>query len=487
MKRETIQIISLSVLAVLYNYFFWYEEIGLNLFILNMLIVGILLFGIFPESKKNRIVQLTALFTMLASSMVLVHNSVISKLGYLVSFGVMVGFIHQNQLKTLFGAGMQYGLNVLFTLPQSFQFLGKQTEKLIGENRYSKFIFKNLPLMVIPLIVFFIFFVLFASSNPVLRDLLDALGENLSYYFGNFFAKISVGRIIFILIGIYFLFSVLFDWHPVKNINKAVISNDFVEHSEQVSANKVNNEFKIALMLIVSVNMLLAVVNIIDINFLWLNFAYSEAGNLSKLVHEGTYSLIFSILLSIAILLYFFRKDLNFYPKIKTLRFLAYTWIIQNVILAISVCIRNSYYIGFYGLTHKRIGVYLFLLLTVIGLLVLLLKIKHLKSFSYLFKINSWAWYLVLVGLTLVNWDMQIVRYNLSNQPIEKIDWDYLLNLSDRTIPAFYEHQDKFLNNSSVTARLEGKTIYYLKEQQNYSWLSWNYADYQVLKSTSQQ
>ena len=63
------------------------------------------------------------------------------------------------------------------------------------------------------------------------------------------------------------------------------------------------------------VNVLLLVVNIIDINWLWIDFNPKSIDNLSQLVHEGTYVLIFSILLSMAIIEYFFRGNINFYKK----------------------------------------------------------------------------------------------------------------------------------------------------------------------------
>ena len=202
-------------------------------------------------------------------------------------------------------------------------------------------------------------------------------------------------------------------------------------------------------MLIVSVNILLLIINIIDINFLWLSFDYSQAGNLSKLVHEGTGTLIFSIFLSIAILLYYFRKDLNFSQNNKSLKYAAYAWIVQNVILIVSVSLRNFYYINFYGLTHLRIGVGVFLLITLIGLVTLWIKIRDLRSFFYMFRVNTWALFIVWIGLTLVNWDVLIARYNLANTFRNGVDYEYLLTLSDKTLPIIYQNRSKLPNEAN--------------------------------------
>jgi hypothetical protein len=294
---------------------------------------------------------------------------------------------------------------------------------------------------------------------------------------------------VFFLFGTYWIISFLFDWEISKNLSKFFARNEFVTPTENISEHQSNyrrNEYKIALMLIVSVNVLLLIINIIDINFLWFSFDYSQAGNLSKLVHEGTGTLILSIFLSIAILLYYFRKDLNFYQNNKLLKYAAYTWIVQNVILIISVSLRNYYYIDFYGLTHLRIGVGVFLLITLIGLVTLWIKIRDLKSFFYMFRVNTWAIYAVWMGLTLVNWDMLIARYNLSNTFKNGVDYTYLLTLSNKTLPIIYENREKLpseANKNWLNVRIEQ----YFKHQNEYTWCSWNMADSQAVESLKKQ
>jgi hypothetical protein len=71
--------------------------------------------------------------------------------------------------------------------------------------------------------------------------------------------------------------------------------------------------------------------------------------------------LILSILLSLGILIYYFRSNQNFYPKNGFLKAAAYLWLVQNAVLSVSVLIRCGYYISEYGLAYKRIGVVIFL------------------------------------------------------------------------------------------------------------------------------
>lgn len=479
MKKQTIQTASVIVLPLLFNAIFWEEDFGVNLLIFSSLVLFVLAFSLFPESIRKRNVQVVVVLTLVSGLMVVVHNSVISKLGHLASFFLMIGFMQENRSKTLLEAALQYIINFFTTFIEAPRRLQRASESVFGENKYAKFISRNLVLAIIPMLVFGVFFLIFFNANPVFNELVNNSWLYIIDLFNLTFDEASFGRVIFFLFATYLTFSILFDWGVAKKLLKLLPQNEHITPTEEASeqaSNYQRNEYKIALMLIGSVNILLLIINIIDINFLWLSFDYSQAGNLSKLVHEGTGTLILSIFLSIAILLYYFRKDLNFYQNNKLLKSLAYTWIGQNVILIISVSLRNYYYIDFYGLTHLRIGVGVFLLITLIGLCTLWVKIKDLKSFFYMLRANTWAIYVVWMSLTLVNWDVLIARYNLSHTFKNGVDYNYLLTLSDKTLPIIYENRTKLPNEANqnlLIVRIER----YFKRQEGYTWCSWNFAD----------
>lgn len=479
MKKQTIQTASLIGFPLLFNAIFWEEDFGINLFIFSNLVMSVLAFVFFPESIRKRNVQVAVVFTLLSGLMVVVHNSVVSKLGHLASFFLMIGFMQENRSKTVFEAAIQYIINFFGTIIEAPRRLQGLSETMVGGNKAAKFIARNLVLTIIPLLVFGVFFLIFFNANPVFNELVNDSWKYIISFFNLTFDEASLGRVVFFMVGTYLTFSFVFDWGISRNLLKLLPQNEHISPSESISEKQENyqrNEYKIALMLIGSVNALLLIINIIDINFLWLSFDYSQAGNLSKLVHEGTGTLILSIFLSIAILLYYFRQDLNFYQNNQLLKYLAYTWIVQNLILIISVSLRNYYYIDFYGLTHLRIGVGVFLIITLIGLLTLWIKIRDIKSFFYMFRVNTWAIYAVWISLTLVNWDVLIARYNLSHTFKNGVDYNYLLTLSDKTLPVIYENREKLpseANQNWLKTRVER----YFKRQAGYTWCSWNFAD----------
>ena len=142
-----------------------------------------------------------------------------------------------------------------------------------------------------------------------------------------------------------------------------------------------------ALITLIALNALLLCVNLLDINVFFLE-RNAMNSDYSSMLHKGTWILIFSIILSAIIVLYIFRKNLNFYPKNKSLKIATYIWICQNVLLTCSVLMRVYHYVIHHGLAYKRIGVVIFVSATLFGLATLIFKVKAKKN-KYLFTQNE--------------------------------------------------------------------------------------------------
>ncbi|MCF3109738.1 DUF4173 domain-containing protein [Niabella sp. CC-SYL272] len=153
----------------------------------------------------------------------------------------------------------------------------------------------------------------------------------------------------------------------------------------------------------------------------------NTGGSLSSALHERVYLLIFSIVMAILVIMLFFKGGLNFDTKARLLRNSAYTWILLNLFLAGVVALKNNQYIEAYGLTFKRIGVYIFLLLCIAGLLFTILKIKNRKTNAFLAGRMLWVFYTTLIVGCVVNWSWIVTKYNLEHQP--SFDIDYALSL----------------------------------------------------------
>ncbi len=496
-RNSTIKPALLAFFTLLYNYFFWEEKFGINLFIFSLLLLSAALFTD-TVSKLRRNAWIAIGFTLVSAAMVVWHNSDVSKLAHLVSFFITVGFLHETRLRSVLYAGWYACRTTWETGMQGLPLLGRGLATVVPGATVLKLAPRRLKLLTVPGAFFSVFFLIFSVANPIFADMgaqvIEAIGRALEVLFTSF----SVVRLLFVLLGVYLIAVVLYKWEVPGVYDREKAESDTITRSrlrQKLAALSgmiaLKNERQAALLLMVSVNVLLLVVNVIDVRWLWFSFDPKQAGNLAKLVHEGTYMLILSILLSMGILIYYFRNNQNFYAGNGLMKAAAYVWLLQNAVLSVSVLIRCSYYIGEYGLAYKRIGVIIFLGLVFYGLFTLYRKISAKKSFYYLLRTNTWAAYTVLIGLSLVDWDVLIVEHNLThpNMRSGEIDAPFLLTRSDKTLPLLDANRRKlegypisysYYRGGNSTEHLNRRIVDFMHEYESHSWLSWNYADYQT-------
>jgi hypothetical protein len=445
-----------------------------------------------------------------SGAMVVYNNSVFSIFACISSIIVLAGFIHQLRLKTV--------INALFTSLGSFTLFPYNVleETRLAKNKYKVLakVLKIGKLTALPLMVFFVFYAIYAYSNPIFNDYSNSFRDWVKQLLNEILINYPPERFIFIFFGLFLITGILFNRNIKVFLNldlsffstllrdkykKLISSNNdrntivmLVKRILPFKMKSLTTEYKIGVILIVLVNLLILVLNIIDISFVWFGFDSSRVDNLAYFVHEGTYYLIFSILLSMAILLYFFRGNLNFYPKNNLLKYGAYLWIFQNAVMGISLFLRNYYYIEYYyALSFRRIGVMIFLLLTFIGLAAIFIKIRERKTVFYLLKVNGWAVFVVMILIGSFNWDENIAKFNLKNPNKSQIDVEYLFTLSDAVLPVLDKHKDlldhdfmfhdgwrSYINNSLKEFEMRKKE--FLDKQIRYTWLSWNYTDWKT-------
>lgn len=514
MKNKT-AITVILLLTIVYNFFFWNEKLGVNLFIfIILLLIFLIIFN--TDSLKSRNVFLACTGVIYSGALVVFNNSVLSKFAFITSFIAFTGFVHQRRLRTVF--------NALFTAFGSFMIFPYNVfeEIRLAKNRYKLFagILKISRLVALPAVIFFVFYALYAHANPIFNSYSNTFWEYVKNLLDEFLINYPPVRFVYIFFGLFLVTGILFN----RNVTMFLcLDLSFLDSLRRDSKNKLVSraggdnsvrklfrklfkfkmtslltEYRIGLILIILVNALLLILNIIDINFIWFGFDSSRVSNLAYFVHEGTYYLIISILLSMAILLYFFRGNINFYRKNHLLKYGAYLWIVQNGTMAVTLLLRNYYYIDYYyALSHKRIGVMIFILLVMIGLISMFEKIRSRKTTFYLFKVNSLAAFAVMILMCTFNWDVNIASFNLKNPDSDAIDAAYLLTLSDDTLPILQENMDILDREIVVSKRCSRltkngldeffrKKYEFVSRQKQYTLLSWNYADWSTLHKLRQ-
>jgi hypothetical protein len=231
------------------------------------------------------------------------------------------------------------------------------------------------------------------------------------------------------------------------------------------------------IVLLFLLNILILCFNYVDITHIWIGFQWN-GDFLKEFVHEGTWILLFSVFISAAIALYFFHNNLNFFSKNKLLKRLTVIWIAQNLVMTVSVAIRNLYYINYFGLAYKRIAVLFFLVLVAIGLITIIIKILKVKSSYFLWRINGFALLVVFTVSALFNWDVIITKYNFTHYNRSLIEYQFIYELSDAALPYAVKTMEELAEIKTV----QEKTMPYNIISQNYLWDYQKYHEYMNTK-----
>jgi hypothetical protein len=453
----------------LFSYLFYQHPLGLNLLLFNLVLISIQ-FLLRENSQIPFTLILCTLGTLSTAFAAVFINSTLAITANFVSFIAFTGFC------TLSGSSFFISLiNASYSMLASpfvhfARYVNgfKQEENSVKSSSQLKLY--KLASFGIPIVVTVVFVILYSNANPVFANTIDAIK----------FDFISFEWLRFTFFGGLFLFGIIY-FIKLDLLNQWDLqTSNYLTRNRNSIASGLHNlalkyEYKTGVILLSLLNIVILLFNIFDINLL-LGGRLPEGYSYSEYVHQGVNTLIFSIILAILIILYFFRANLNFYSKNKQLIGLSYFWITQNIILAAGVIYKNHAYIIEYGLTYKRIGVYVYLALALFGLLTTIYKLKHHTNHWHLLRINSWVAYMVLVLFSFINWDTLITTFNLSLE--KRPDYEYLCKLSNANLVQLISHEQKTGQLTLIeTKLLQQKKTHFLNLMKEKSWHSWNYRD----------
>ncbi|NML20481.1 DUF4173 domain-containing protein [Pseudoflavitalea sp. G-6-1-2] len=508
--------------GVLFSLFFYHENIAVNLAMFNLFILAAF-FYLYADARQNTAVRWLALGHLTCLAMVVLHNTDLSILASWATLWLTVSYgmyVHRSPLYAGVSAAANFILSPYLLVVSFFSLSKKGMKKRRITGRIIRF-------MLFPAALLLIFTIVYAVGNSAFQDVFEKVAMKVERILNYLFQTLSWGRFGLLLPGLLLSAGLLvrrkssffsdLESKKTDNLQRKRIS--WVERSHNILYNlletfmgklttgmmALKNENITGLISLGLLNLLLLVVNFLDVSNLWFGYENVKSNMLVKLLHDGTGILIFSIVLAMAVLMFFFKGNLNFYSKNKWLKYGAYLWILQNAVLVVSVFLRDYYYIQHYGLAHKRLGVLFFLAMVIVGLFTVYVKIRNRKTNYYLLRVNSTAAVVLLVLSTTVHWDELIARYNLSRRATVPVDMNFLLSLSNKTIPLLEKNITAFDNalpankhDSSVNdaflqkdfyqydtienfkRRLKNKEQRFLEEQAKFTWLSWNYADHYV-------
>jgi hypothetical protein len=430
------------------------EDIGLNLAIFGIVLTGLLLYS-FNAQMKGAVERVLVVTTLLSCVAFTWYGDFASFAALLLSVLVLQFRIQTPQLKTI----QAFPIIVVNSLTTSIRFF--HFSKWLPVARINTHSMKVLlAYIIIPLSFLSVFFLVYSFGS-----------DHFSSLFTNYTFDFNPYQLVFVVVfGTYFSFSfwnywvpeVCFEINPKLNdeLNEerlvmiqstsSILDTDFKRKSGEITF------FLLNLMLVVFI-----------VTYNYEQFFESIAtSKLSAATHERVNAVVLSLFLSVVVVLMYFKGQLNFDEKVTKIKNLAQAWVVLNGGLLLSAVIVNSQYIASYGLTYKRLGVYVFLFLATMGLFFTFIKITKIKSNAYIFNQMIWYCYGVLLLCSFVNWGNLITQYNISvnkgTEPVFLSD----LNFNDALRRQF------FLENKLNGGYIEELREEEIKAKQSSSFLS---------------
>jgi hypothetical protein len=486
------------VSAVIFTAVFYKQTLGLNLLLFESLLTAWLFISKQVAFKGK--IQVGCLAGLIITSLftVLTHSAFSIIVNYLLLF-VLSGIIIYPEAKSLISSA---GISFIKIFASQGRFINEISDLKIKGHRPLSFIWKS-RIFIIPLLVIVLFIALYRNSNPVFDKLVVNAGHYFRMGWDYIFKDIDFLLILTFLFGLAVSNFFFMKINAQSVINSDLNSDDDLKRKKRKFTvnfrfNALKNEYKSGIFLLLLLNLILMVLNVIDIYWVWFNFKW-EGQYLKQFVHEGTYLLILSVIISIILVLYFFRGNINYYSGNKFLKYLASLWLVQNGILTISVAIRNFWYINYFSLAYKRIGVIIFLILTFYGLITVLIKVRHRKSAFYLFRTNANVLVFILIISSIINWDNFIAKYNFKHSENSFLHLDFMSTLPDKTLPYLdksldelsridkvqkekFPFEQKFMNPLEYYKEIEFRKMKFKKRWESKSILSWNLPEYMAYR-----
>ena len=462
-----------------YSLLFFEQGSGINFLIFNLVIVALFVI----RSRELLVTKkwlLTASLCCVSAVGIVLHTSSLAIFANITGLLILSGLSYNIKTSALFSLLFSCYSTVSVFIQITLDAIQRQSNRV--KQASDKRSYRVYTILAVGLVAL-IFFALYKQANPLFAE--NTKWINLDF--------ISMNWLLFTLGGFILVYALFYH----KTIG-------MVEEWEQalpitllnpLTTNVMRFEYErlAGVLLFVLLNLMLLVLNFGDIQTIWFNGVLPKGVSHSDFVHNGVGVLIFSIIIAVGLILYLYRSNFVEVKKSKALNTLIFIWILQNLVMLYSTACRNHFYIHDYNLTYKRIGVYVWLCMAVFGLAILFWQIKKQKSGWYLLKTNFGLWFMVVSLSALVNWDLVITRFNLSNKPIKEVDLFYLVHLSDSVIPDLiqvvknksldekketgnkaYEHYYGNNYQRDFKTALTEKITHYANNRHT-GWQSWNY------------
>ncbi len=388
--------------TILFVILFYDQNVGLNLGIIG-LVYAILTF--FRTPKKNRTKTFVLLFaaSILSGAAFAWYGDFPSFLAVAASL-LMLGYRSRNRKMKILLLIPVFVTNCFTSIVRILNL-----DDWLPKRNVPGLWQKTLAFVLIPVTLIAVFFGIYAAGSNHFANLFTNIELDI-----NFWQLVAM-----IVLGFFIAFN-YWNFAVERFIYKSnrILDNDFKQEVVQkptYSFLDLDAERMSGVISLFALNILL-VFFIITYNYEQFYESVKTPVQLSEETHERVNSVIMSIIMSILVMLFYFKSGFNFDPKARFMKILAKIWILLNAVLILSAMIKNSEYIINHGFTYKRLGVYAFLILSLIGLVLTFVKIQFRKRNAFLFNTMAWFVYGTVLICSYINWGGIITAENMKRK-----------------------------------------------------------------------
>ena len=438
--------------SLVFTLLFYNEDLGLNWAIFGMMQTALICY-FFQEKFTSRLHLILVVTSVLSCFAFAWYGDFPSFLAMALSIIFLQFKTQEPKLKLLQALPLVF-INGIASLGRILMFSQYLPKRKINNGLTKKLI----AYFIIPVLFLGLFLIVYSFAS-----------DHFSSLFTGYYLDIDAWQA-FVLTALGFFISFTFwnYWIPEVCYEKNdLLDNDFKEEAKKQNQNSfsfldIDFERRSGEITLFLLNALLLVF-IATYNYEQF-FEVVKKSNLSSDTHERVTAVIFSIIMAVGVILFYFKGGFNFDEKAKKLKKLAEIWIFLNGILILCAIIKNSEYVSFFGLTYKRLGVYAFLILAIIGLVIAFIKITKQKTNAFLFNQMIWYFYGTILLCSFVNWGTIITHYNITvNKGVEPIFLSGL-NFNDEMRRDYFsqnklESQYSEISREKVISRMQSRSF----------------------------
>ncbi len=331
---------------------------------------------------------------------------------------------------------------------------------------------------LLPVLLSFVFMMLFKSANPILMHWLDDF--DVLYVF----RKLSLNRVFFWCFIAVVVFSVIRP-RRVKSRRKVIV-DAYCRRNKPMSITQWLFTKESILRSLIIFNAMFAFQTLMDLHYLWGGAQLPDGISYAQYAQRGAYPLIVTALLAAVFVLISQNagKDVS---RSKLIQALVYMWVAQNILLVISAIYRNGLYVEVYALTYWRVAAFIWMGMVASGLSLIIIRSAYSKSNRWLINANIIMALSVLFVSSFMNFGTIIATYNVmhAKEIAGKgvyLDRYYLEQIGAQALPAMrYYQKHRDLQNawsfdqdtSAIISRMEEE----LRNEVN-DWRRWTFGDY---------